>query len=260
MSDGILLRRGLERRSDPDADLRALAEKGRKVPKRRISSERGGGEDWEAPLDLRVARPRASDLRAVWSVTGVVVPTQLAGALGATRPVLVTHVVTPFPVDGRSPARVWGLGYEFVAHDIDANTMAVQPSSEEYKVAELGQTLELGINAAGRFSPIGPILGAPFGVRASTSQEFQFEASLAITLRKVVGAPVGIGGAQWKMFRQNEPLDQPHTLLQLLLVPEEARELRCTVKAWAKQAGWLGTTWGAKYWPYDDQAFTVRLS
>jgi hypothetical protein len=172
----------------------------------------------------------------------------------------MTHTVTPFPVDGKSPARVWGLGYEFVAHDIDANTVAVEPSDAVYKVAQVGQTFVLGIDAGGKFAVASDTPGENFGVRASTSQNFQFEAALTISLRKVVGAPVGIGGAQWKMFRQNEPLDRPHTLLQLLLVPEGDAQLRCTVKTWAKQAGRFGTRWGAKYWPYDDQTFTVKLA
>src|ERR1017187_3293614 len=130
VSDDVMMSRGAVRTIDLDDELRAMAE-ARESALSKIS-ERGGGEDWDAPLDLRVARPLAMDLRSMWRATGAVLPAQLAGALGATRPILVTHTVTPFPVDGRSPARVWGLGYEFVAHDIDANTVDVEPSNEVY--------------------------------------------------------------------------------------------------------------------------------
>jgi len=259
MTEQITLVRGSEEtKTELDPALRAILE--REEPAMSRISERGGGEDWDAPLDLRVARPRANDLRAMWKATGAPLPAQLAGALGATRPILLTHTVTPFPVDGRSPARVWALGYELVAHNINADTVAVVPSDEVYKAGEVGQTLTLGIEAGGKFAIAGAPPGSNFGLRASTNQRLQFEATITVTLRKVVGAPVGTGGAQWKMFRQNEPLDQPHTLLQLILVPENAEQLRCTVKTWATQAGRLGTGWGAKFWPYKDQPFTVSLT
>ena len=31
------------------------------------------------------------------------------------------------------------------------------------------------------------------------------------------------------------------------------------MKAWAKQAGWLGTRWGARFWSYEDQPFEISL-
>lgn len=241
-----------------DEDLRATLGAAR-TPLREIS-ERGGGEDWDAPLDLRVARPRATDLRAVWEASGAPLPPQLAGALGAMRPILLTHCVTPFSTDGHSPGRVWGLGYDFVAHDVDANTVAVAPSNDVMTVAKVGQLISLGIDAGGQFGIASDVIERTFGVRASMRQQVQFEVSLTITLRKVIGAAVGIGGAQWKMYRQNEPLDQPHTLLQLVLVPDSAERMRCTVKTWAKQAGWLGTGWGARFWPYADQSFEITLA
>ena len=258
MNEDILLARKPERSVELDSELRVLIEK-RRNSLGEISARRGGGEDWDAPLDLRIVRPMATDLRALWAASNEQAPPMLAGALGSTRPVLLTHTVTPFSIDGRAPSKVWGLGYEMITHGTDANTVAVAPTAEAYQVAEIGQTIALGIGAHGSFAlGEGQPGGAP-GVRVSVSQRFQFEASLKISLRKVIGAPVGIGGALWKMYRQNEPLDQPHTLLQLLLVPEEEKELRCTVATWATQVGWLGTSWGARFWPYDDQAFTIRL-
>jgi hypothetical protein len=222
-------------------------------------STRGGGDDWDAPFDLRIARPHALDLRAKWEAEGGTTPVELTSALGPKRPILLTHVVTPFPCDGALPARVWGLGYEFVPHDIDANTTGVAPSNEVFTIGDIGQSVDLGIGLDGKFGIANGRQGAGTGLRAVMSQRFQFEVSLRITLRKVVGAAVGRGGAMWKMFRQNEPIDQPHTLLQTVLVPEDATVIRCTVKTWAKQAGRLGTRWGARFWPYADEHFEISL-
>lgn len=245
----------LEPREVRDKELESLAARGPLHP----ISARGGGDDWDAPFDLRVARPRAVDLRALWAATGEKEPPDIAAALGPNRPILLTHVVTPFPKDGRSPARVWALGYELVAHDANANTVSVVPSTEEYKAGELGQSVEVGIDLGGRVGSSEVVPGIDASIRAVTNQKFQFNASIRISLRKVMGAPVGTGGAVWKMFRQNEPLDQPHTLLQTVLVGPKTRTLRCTLKTWATQAGFLGTSLGARFWPYEDQEFEVAL-
>jgi hypothetical protein len=230
----------------------------------------GTGDEWDAPFDLRVLRPRAVDLRKLWQLTGQSEPPGIAATLGSRRPLLINHVLTPFPVDGRTPGRVWGLGYEFVAHDIDANTVSVVPDDEVMEIGKVAQSVDLGLELGGKvgipavalpqtnMGPTVSLTGA--SLRAATSQQFQFALQLRITLRKVIGAGVGIGGAQWKLYRQNEPIDQPHPLLQTLLVPEEARSIRCTIKTWAKQAGRLGTSWGARFWPYPDQEFEINLA
>jgi hypothetical protein len=175
----------------------------------------------------------------------------------------------PFPPDGQSPRSPWGLGYEFVAHDIDANTESVLPNDEVLQVAKVGQNVELGIELGGSVGipetalevvaavPGVSLTGAR--VTASTNQKYSFALSMAITLRKVVGAPVGVGGAQWKMYRQDERLDRPHPLIQTLLVPENAKTIRCTIRTWAKQSGYFGTKIGEKFWQYDDQNFRVDL-
>jgi hypothetical protein len=225
-----------------------------------ISTRGSGGDDWDAPLDLRVARPRAVDLRAMWEATGQTEPPEIAAALGPNRPILLTHTMTAFPLDGRPPARVWALGYELVAHDLDADTVSVVPSNEVYRMADIGQTVDLGIELGGRLGIAGGPPGTNTALRASTSQRFQFEVSMQITLRKVVGAGVGQGSAVWKMFRQNEALDQPHTLLQTVLVAPRTPVFRCTVKTWARQAGWFGTRLGSKFWPYEDKTFEISLS
>lgn len=234
------------------------------------TSARGGGDDWDAPFDLRVARPRAVDLRKLWQLTGKPEPPGITATLGPRIPILLSHVVAPFPVDGRIPGRVWGLGYEFVAHDVDASTVSVVPDDEILKIGSIGQCVDLGLELGGKIGippaefesvGVGPSVSLTGGaLRASMSERFQFALQLRITLRKVIGAPVGIGGAQWKLYRQNEPIDQPHSLLQTLVVAEGTKTIRCTVKTWASQAGWLGTSWGARFWPYADQDFEVSLA
>ncbi|MDP1586605.1 MAG: hypothetical protein Q8M07_02580 [Prosthecobacter sp.] len=232
-------------------------------------SSRRSSERWDPPLDLRVIRPCAVDLRELWKLTGQPTPPGIAASLGPRRPILLNHLVTPFAADGNPPGRVWGLGYEFVAHGIEASTVSVVPDNEVMKIAEVGQKVDLGLELGGRVGipgealkqmELGPTVSlSGASIRAATDQRFQFTVEMNITLRKVLGAGVGIGGAQWKLYRQNEPLDQPHTLLQTILVPEKATSIRCTVKTWAKQAGLFGTRWGARFWQYPDQEFKISL-
>jgi hypothetical protein len=268
--DEVQLRPQAETEQALDTDLKQLLLARESLESLSPISERGGSDEWDAPFDLRVLRPRAIDLRKLWQLTGQSEPPGIAATLGARRPILINHVVTPFPVDGRAPGRVWGLGYEFVAHDIDANTVSVVPDDEVMEIAKVGQSVDLGLELGGKIgiadaalqhAGLGPTISlSGASLSAATSQRFQFALEMRITLRKVVGAGVGIGGAQWKLYRQNEPIDQPHTLLQTVLVPEAARSLRCSVKTWAKQGGRLGTGWGARFWPYPDQAFDISLA
>jgi len=92
-----------------EPELLEIVEKIAATSRSPISASSGGG-DWDAPFDLRVARPRAVDLRALWAKENRPEPAELAAALGPKRPILLTHVVTPFPRDGDAPARVWSLG------------------------------------------------------------------------------------------------------------------------------------------------------
>jgi hypothetical protein len=226
-------------------------------------------QEWDPAFDLRVARPRAIDLLKFWKLTGQPVPPEIAASLGPRRPILLSHVVTPFPSDGRAPGGVWGLGYELTVNDAEANTVSVVPNDEVVRVGVVGQKTELGLNLGGGLqvpeatwkaaggAPSVSLTGAE--VTASTNWTFQFSVKLEITFRKVIGAPVDAGGAKWQLFRQDEPLDRPHALLQTLLVDRATPSIACTVKSWAKQAGWLGTSFGAKLWHYPDADFVVSL-
>ncbi len=283
MTDEVMLTarivRGLH---EPDRALLELSEGLLPPPSRLV---RDYGDSMEAPFDLRVTRPRAVDLRKLWELTGQPLPPIFAATLGPRRPILLQHSVTPFPPDGSSPGGVWGLGYEFVAHDIDANTEGVAPNDELLTVAHISQKLHVALKAGGAASASEAVLGVGLGgsigvpegnlslassaaevnlpgmqIAATTDQRFHFAVRLGITLRKVVGAPVGMGGAQWKMYRQDEQLDRSHTLLQTVLVPEGAREMRCTIKTWARRATWLGALLGQRHWKYDDQIFCVNLT
>ncbi len=222
--------------------------------------------DWDAPFDLRVMRPRAVDLRKLWQLTGKREPPEIAATLGPRRPILLNHAVTPFPVDGQRPGGVWGLGYEFIPHEIDASTVSVVPSNEVLQIGTVGSRVELGLDLSGKIAVPDKLLAAGSGLsvaltgaslHAATHLSFQFGLQLHITLRTIIGAPVGVGGAQWKFYRQNEPLDQCHPLLQTLLVPEDAQSIHCTIRTWAKQARWLRKE---RFWPYADQVFEISLA
>lgn len=235
----------------------------------RTRGVRGGGEDWDAPFDLRVMRPRAVDLVKLWTLWGKSVPDTIAATLGPRRPILLNHVVTPFAKDGHAPGGVCSLGYEIVLHGVDANTVSVVPNDEVLKIGKVGEKVELGLDLGGSVSIPGAALGTTAGaaafslqsakLRAAAGFDVQFAVELSWTLRKVLGAPVGEGGAQWKMYRQDEPLDRPHSLLQTLVV-SGGDTMRCTIKTWATKAGFLGTRFGAKFWAYEDQEFTISLA
>ncbi|WP_437995674.1 hypothetical protein WMF26_31140 [Sorangium sp. So ce185] len=227
-----------------------------------IGQERGGGDDWDAPLDLRVARPLAVVLDT-FSPAGQVLP-----AFKDRKTVLIIHVVTPFARDGHSPDGVWGLGYEFVMKGVDASTVAVLPNDEVLQIARVGQELDIELGVGGEVTTKGmatdrsdqaslSLHGAR--LRASTTGQLHLSLRLSITLRKVLGAPVGIGGAQWKMYRQDEPMDRPHTLLQTVLLPKGVDRISCVIKTWVRRAGVLGTTWRAKFWPYQDLEYSVPI-
>jgi hypothetical protein len=247
--------------------LSELAEEREEVAMEGVPFSRG---EEDTRFDLRVARPQAVDLRKLWDLTGQPVPPEISAALGPRVPILLSHVLTPFPPNGRSPGGVWGLGYEIVVNGIEANTQSVVPNDEVVTAVTVNNETQLGLGLGGGLkipdqviktlqqAPSISLTGAE--VTATTNWNFQFAVKLAITFRKVLGAPVGVGGAKWQMFRQDEPLDKPHALLQTILVEEGTKSIPCTIKTWAKQAGWLGTGWGAKFFPYPDTDFTISLA
>src|SRR6185503_5733647 len=110
-----------------DPELLEMAEKNAATSRSPISASTG--DDWDEPFDLRVARPRAVDLRKLWAKENHSEPPELMAALCPKRPILLTHVVTPFPRDGDTPARVWSLGYEIVLPAATADTVSVAPSN-----------------------------------------------------------------------------------------------------------------------------------
>lgn len=227
---------------------------------------------WEAPIDLRVMRPHAIDLRKYWALTKQPVPPSIASTLGANTPILLNHVVTPFARAGEAPGGIWGIGYEFnLVPPVEANTVSVQPSDEVLKIARLGQTVQLGLDVGGGVGvPEEDDLEIMKGVQAltlsgasleaSTNQRFHMSLRLRVTLRKLVGGPVGVGGAKWTLYRQDERLDQSHALVQTLVVAPTTRPLRCVIKTWAKKAGWLGTGFRSRKWVYDDVEFEIPLT
>ena len=224
---------------------------------------------WDAPIDLRTTNPQAYDLIAFYERAGQEVPKEISAALGRKRPVLLKHILTPFPADGQFPKNVWALGYEFVPEDNTMNTRAVIPNDEIATVGKISQDVSLGLKLNGEIGvpeKTIEVLNSVPGLaltnaklEASTDQNFQLNLHLSLSFRKVIGAPVGTGGAMWKMYRQDERIDGSHALYQTVLMDEDVSEVSCTVKTWAKQGGWLGLSFGAELWRYDPVNFTISV-
>lgn len=261
------------RRPDKDLPLSGRESPSIPLPRREPTPppprRSNNGMAWDNPIGLAVASPVAVDLRQVWRASGNPEPPVVQAALGPQIPVLLCHVVTPIAAPRKRPARVWSLGYEFVPRDSSSLTVSVVPSDDVLLIGSISQEVSLGLDFHGKIGVpqtlLQPLPGAsPFQVggahlSASTDQKFGLSLKMRITLRKVVGAPHGNGGAVWHMYRQDERLDRPHALFHTILVPHELRELNCTIRTWATQAGWFNTGIRAKSFTYDDAEFTVSL-
>lgn len=255
-----------ERNLVDDPTLKALALSAAARQEKNLTGS--SSDEWDAPIDLRVMRPRAVDLRRYWQLTKQPIPATIEATLGPRIPVLINHVITPFAIDGRPPVKVWGLGYEFIMEGSDSNTVSVLPNDEVLKIADIAQRVEFGLDVGGGVGlpdkalevfdavPALSLTGAE--LRASSSQRYSLSLKIDVSLRKVTGGPSGSGGALWKMYRQDERLDRPHTLVHTLLVPAGKSSINCTVRTWATQAGWLGS-WGQRFWTYEDKQFTISL-
>jgi hypothetical protein len=223
----------------------------------------------DRPFDMRFNAPIAYDLRRLAQSLGKAPDPQLAAILGPNVPVILHHQVTPFAEMGEVPGGVWGLGYEIEPIDLDARTVSVAPSDERLTIGKVQQEVELGLGLGGALNvPSMPIATSPQGpsfdlpgvkLKASMSQEATLSLRLTITLQKVIGAGFGRGGAKWDLYRQDEPLSVPHVLVQTLVVPEGTRSFRARVRMWAKKAGWLGTRFRGKLWPYPPQEIEISL-
>lgn len=232
-------------------------------------AKKEGEKVWDQPIDLRTTNPQAYDLIAYWEKSDEPIPPQISAALGHKRPVLLKHVLTPFPGDGQFPKNVWALGYEFIPHGNMLNTISVVPNDEIVKIIDITQRASLGVKLSGEIGVpekalelIDKVPGLSLTnakLNASTDHNYQFSLSLSLSFRKVIGGPVGTGGAVWKMYRQDERIDGSHALYQTVLLDEDVSEIGCTVKTWAKQGGWLGSSFGAELWRYDDVEFMIPL-
>jgi hypothetical protein len=264
--DEITLKRNEYEEVELDQDLSVLFKKFRDTHKSATSVIL---EKWDKPIDLRVIRPQATDLRKFWALTNYPIPPIIEAQLGPKIPVLLNHLITPFSADGAGPIKVWALGYEFIPEDADLNTISVLPNDEVLKIAELKNEVEVGLQLGGAVGipesalkilknvPALSLNGAK--LEATTNSVFHLSLHFGISSRKVVGAPVGAGGALWKMYFQDERLDKPHALFQTMVVTPGTKHIKCTIRSWAKQAGWLGNNWGARFWTYEDQKFEISL-
>lgn len=251
---------------DEDPVLKELLAEAANLGLAELSGE--GGDTAEPALNVEANRPFAVDLSQLWESQGFDVPTEIKAALGPRRPVLLHHTVTPFAGDGFIPSGIWGLGYEFRPTKLNANTVSVFPHDEALSLGELKQDLELGVGFGGELevpqaslaldesSALVSLQGA--SIHASTSSTFKIGIRMKLSLRKVLGAGVGTGGAKWQMYRQDEPLEKPHVLLQTLLVPDNRREFKAEVRYWAKK-GFVGTRFFSRLYTYPAQTYIIDL-
>ena len=230
----------------------------------RTRSAIGGQAD--PPYDLQSPEPRAVDLLGLWKRLGKEPDPELLATLGPSRPILLSHGITAFHKMGRRPRAIWGMGYQATVTDTDARTLDVTPRSEHLTVGSLEQSIRLGVTLDGRIEvpPVAASIDAIPGVGLNgASIEIGADEHLAFTLRyefrvlKVQAGPLAPGGARWNLYRQDQPLDDFHPLLQTLLVPRGARDLTVEVQAWAREAGFLGP---GREWTFEPRSYRVSLA
>jgi hypothetical protein len=231
----------------------------------RVRSGIGGHAD--PPYDLQSPEPRAVDLLTLWKRVGKAPDPELLASLGPNRPILLSHGITAFHKMGRRPRAIWGMGYQATVTHGDARTLDVTPRSEHLTVGSLEQNIRLGITLDGRIevpamarAAIDAIPGVGLN---GASIELGADERLAFTIRyefrvlKVQAGPLAPGGARWNLYRQDQPLDDFHPLLQTLLVPRSARTLDVEVQAWAREAGFLGP---GREWTFEPRSYRVSLA
>lgn len=224
------------------------------------------GSDDAPPIQLRLAKPRAISLRRYLEQAGVALGPDVVAAARASVPLLLVHHVTAFAPDGQAPPRIFGVGYECVPQDTDADTVSLAPASQHEEVARAGGSLLL--RAGGRGTLDLEQAGVPRQVLerfGDVSIEAAADATLHVALRcgwtrmTVQAGPVGAGGAKWNLYGHRADLRASQALVHTLLVPEGQRSLRVGIKAWARQqAAWLGLR-AARSWVTAEQTWDLAL-
>lgn len=214
-----------------------------------------------APVDLRIVRPRALDIAKLCALAGKPVGDEVIASLSGKIPILLCHGLTAFAAPGRSPPRLWGMGYE-IEVDLAGDTIGIEPGTRFLEVARAQQTLSIGVTASGRLGVPAEglaVAGSPLPVaaaeiHASTDQQFSLALQFVLRCVKVEAGPFGAGGAKWNMYVQDEPLNGFQALYQTLLIKDRRPALRAKVTTWVRTAGLFGfhaTQWTSNPIDYD---------
>jgi hypothetical protein len=227
--------------------------------------ERGGTESNFAPFELGIPRPRAIDLRKLWKLGGKKPDETILAALGPSRPILLAHAVTAFPVGTGRPPRVWGIRYRSTVFGTDADTVDLQPTTELLDLVEVDSKADIGITLGGKLSVLPRVTGAldqlpgvelnGASVGASTDQKAALRIQFTLSVPKVISGPDANGGAAWQLFAQDRRLEGHQAMLQTLLVPKAAKRLRVEIVSSVAAAGWFGP----REWRYETASFDVPL-
>jgi hypothetical protein len=232
---------------------------------------RGGGDGTRgvpsnAPFNLLIPAPRAIDLRRLWKLAQKDPDPMIVAALGKKVPVLLSHGVTPQPLPGRKPARVWGMGYKVELFDVKADTVDIQPSTELLDVATVGaeasvdigldESLDVPAEAQAAVNAIPGVTLTAAKIRASLTENAKLSISFTISVPKVISGPGdGFGGAEWNLYAQDRQIAGYQALLQTLLVPKGTKTLQVGITGWVREAG----LFGPKEWLYDTASYTIDV-
>lgn len=227
--------------------------------------ERGGRQDAAAPFDLGIPRPRAIDVRRLWKLSGREPDDAILAALGPSRPILLAHAVTAFPVGPGRPPRVWGIRYRSSVFGLEADTVDLQPTTELLDLVTVDSQAELGISLGGKLTALGAVAGGlaalpgvelnGASVSAATDQQATLRIRFTMAVPRVIAGPDANGGAGWQLYAQDRRLEGHQALLQTLLVPAEATRLRVEVVSSVAAAGWFGP----REWRFETASFEVPL-
>jgi hypothetical protein len=227
-------------------------------------AERAAGDD--PPFTLGIPEPRALDLRKVWKAAGRKPDPEILATLGSRVPILLSHRLTAFPRPGRSPARIWGLGYETSIPGSGARTVDVAPTTELLELVKVRQKAKLGLSLGGRLEvpqaaldALSEVPGVDLNdadVEASTDQSADLVISFTLSVPKVISGPDRDGGASWSLYAQDQRIEGPQALLQTLLVPAGTERLAVSVTGWVREASFLFIH---RQWRFDTETFDVPV-
>jgi hypothetical protein len=251
-----------------DAILQGLAaEAARERPPSRDADDGVRGASSTAPFSLAIPAPRAIDLRRLWKLANKDPDPMIVAAWGKKSPVLLSHGVTAHPAPGRPPAKVWGMGYKVELFDVQADTVALQPSTELLEIAQVGAeatvdialdgSLEIPREAVAVIDAVPGVNLTAAKVGASIKENAKLAITFTVSVPKVISGPgAGYGGAEWSLYAQDKAIAGYQALLQTLLVPKTAKQLRLRITGWVREAGLFGRP---KEWVTDTASFTIDL-